>query len=380
MAKEPDVARVAAAFNTPGLKYRSFGNLPVRNDSPRAETLADPEAVLRELRAANAARDAEAAAAAAAAAAALAQASVPVVEVVEVIEEAPPEALILTTPIAPAPPVAAAPTPAAEPAPAPAPEPVAVTPPPRRIAPSQAAQPPRPPVAPPPVHAAPAAPSPPPVQVQPRPVSPGAIPVPPVPEPEPPRPEPVVLQPPAPAPAPVLAPPPAPISVPAPEPVRAVQMPPPPPPPAPPAPLPEEPGIDWAALASAAHPAPPPVRDEEARRLSEAEIEQAPAFALLDAIGQVPDVPPTAAPAPGGTLARLRQVIATTVETPVLSPAYQTGTASKSTQSLGGEGMVPASAVTVPLGEVMRMIAAGGPPPASPVDTFRTALRSSSSF
>ncbi|MDB5413309.1 MAG: hypothetical protein JWR10_1644, partial [Rubritepida sp.] len=52
MAKEPDVARVAAAFNTPGLKYRSFGNMPVRHEAPRGETANphDPETVLRELR------------------------------------------------------------------------------------------------------------------------------------------------------------------------------------------------------------------------------------------------------------------------------------------------------------------------------------------
>lgn len=37
MSTEPDVARVAAAFNAPGLRYRSFGNKPVRNDAPRRD-------------------------------------------------------------------------------------------------------------------------------------------------------------------------------------------------------------------------------------------------------------------------------------------------------------------------------------------------------
>ncbi|MBX9750415.1 MAG: hypothetical protein K5Q68_12595, partial [Roseococcus sp.] len=43
-------------MNTPGLKYRSFGNLPVRADAAREDaTLPGPEEVLRELRSAAAA-------------------------------------------------------------------------------------------------------------------------------------------------------------------------------------------------------------------------------------------------------------------------------------------------------------------------------------
>ncbi|MBS7793018.1 hypothetical protein KTR66_23755, partial [Roseococcus sp. SDR] len=67
MGQEPDVARVAAAMNTPGLKYRSFGNLPVRTEPARGDGASlGPQEVLRELRTVSAALRAEEAAPAAA--------------------------------------------------------------------------------------------------------------------------------------------------------------------------------------------------------------------------------------------------------------------------------------------------------------------------
>lgn len=44
MAKDSDVARVAAAMNAPGFRYRSFGNEPVRIRPGQAGTLAHPGA------------------------------------------------------------------------------------------------------------------------------------------------------------------------------------------------------------------------------------------------------------------------------------------------------------------------------------------------
>ncbi|MDB5416024.1 MAG: hypothetical protein JWR10_4359, partial [Rubritepida sp.] len=178
------------------------------------------------------------------------------------------------------------------------------------------------------------------------------------------------------APAPILAPP-----------VHAA------PPPAPAS----EPGIDWGALAAASRPAPPVFREAEVSQFAapvvpEPEAETAPVstavplvgFSLLDAIGLTKTAAPPP-PAPGGTLARLRNVVALSSELPSPGSAYQPGPGMGVSQPApfgpyGGDGVVPASAVTVPLGEVMRLVAAGGPPVASPVDTFRTALRSSSSF
>lgn len=159
-------------------------------------------------------------------------------------------------------------------------------------------------------------------------------------------------------------------------------------PPAAPEPLPE-PAIDWAALASAARPAPPVIREAEIAAFAMPEpAPAAPAlteFSLLDSIGLIPEPPPAPPqPVPGGTLARLRSQIAGSAEQPLPSPAYQAGPAGLSSTppsgASAGEGIVPASAVTVSLGEVMRLIAAGNPPAASPIDTFRAALRSSSPF
>jgi len=46
MAMENDVARIRAALNTPGLKYRSFGNQPVRGEiEPMADSNAEPRPV-----------------------------------------------------------------------------------------------------------------------------------------------------------------------------------------------------------------------------------------------------------------------------------------------------------------------------------------------
>ncbi|MDB5377661.1 MAG: hypothetical protein JWR00_2107 [Rubritepida sp.] len=158
------------------------------------------------------------------------------------------------------------------------------------------------------------------------------------------------------------------------------------------APVPEpapEPAIDWAALASAARPAPLVIREAEIAAFTPPEpapaAPAAPNFSLLDSIGLMPGTPPASPPppVPGGTLARLRSQIAG-AEQPLPSPAYQAGPAglfsAPPPRTFAGEGIVPASAVTVSLGEVMRLIAAGNPPAASPVDTFRAALRSSSPF
>ncbi|TCH96859.1 hypothetical protein EJV46_20030 [Roseococcus sp. SYP-B2431] len=158
------------------------------------------------------------------------------------------------------------------------------------------------------------------------------------------------------------------------------------------APVPEpapEPAIDWAALASAARPVPRVIREAEIAALEMPEpapgAPAAPDFSLLDSIGLMPEpAPAPPPPVPGGTLARLRSQIAGSAEQPLPSPAYQTGPAGLSstppTGTSAGEGIVPASAVTVSLGEVMRLIASGSPPAASPIDTFRAALRSSSPF
>jgi hypothetical protein len=84
-----------------------------------------------------------------------------------------------------------------------------------------------------------------------------------------------------------------------------------------------------------------------------------------------------AAPA-GSTLSRLKQVISQpgqgSLPQPVSGSDPLRGAAGQAPPS------VPAAAVTVPLGEVMRLVAMGAPPAASPLDTFRSALRTTSLF
>jgi hypothetical protein len=253
MSREADVARVTAAINTPGLRYRSFGNA-----LPRPQ----------------------------------------------VIPSEPPEFPLVTEAI-PAPPAPAAPDDVPDSSTPPAPV----------------------------MRAAP---------VQPEPE----------PEPEPERDLPFAGQQEAPAPPPEPAAPPPPVE---------------PPPPA----------IDWAALAAPplAAPSPPPtpmlpLPPTPAQPLELAP--EAPAFRLLEAIGHAPSPAPSAPPG-GGTLAMLKAsapAAADMAAMPLLNPV--------GAQPRGldpAPGHLPAHAVTVPLSEVMRLIAAGAPPAASPFDAFRAALR-----
>ena len=176
-----------------------------------------------------------------------------------------------------------------------------------------------------------------------------------------------------------------------------------------PAPISE---VDWAALGSVPAFQPQPARDpappqQAAANLSGAApaqpfVSTAPAatppgspprapvapredFALFASLGQAYEAPPAPPPPAGSTLNRLRHVIAQSGESilpyPLAAQAagldpYRFG----SPMGAAAAGAMPAAAVTVPLGEVMRLIAAGGLPAASPVDTFRAALQSSSLF
>ena len=160
----------------------------------------------------------------------------------------------------------------------------------------------------------------------------------------------------------------------APAPPAAAAAPPPAPPPAPaPAPLAAPlPPLDWAAAAPAA-PAPSAglLREGEmALARPVAPVPAAPAampapapampeagFALLDAIGAAP--PPLPAP--------VRPPSATTLS--LLRNGAGTGTLAGAPPEI-----LPASRVTVPLAEVMRLISTGGQPPASPFDAVRASL------
>ncbi len=253
MANEPDVARVAAAFNAPGLRYRSFGNMPVRTDAPRREASSQsPEVVLRELRSTSAAvRLAEG------------EASLPP-------RASAPMDVEGDTVTFPASGFAPAPV-----APAPAPPPPVMAP--LHVAPTF-------PVQPAVAAAPPSAPIPPPSFFPPAPVTAAPLPMP----------------------APTLD---AGLAVPLP-------------------------------LVAPAGPA-------------------VPEFTLLNSIQAALESPPVAVrPAPEGTLARLRQQVA--------SPAG-------AVQSAG-------PAVTFPLGEAIRSMAGASPSPAPPNDTFGAAPRSSSPF
>ncbi len=257
MAQDSDVARVAAALKAPGLRYRSFGNEPVR--APRVDVSNVTDAYPLLGAAMEAAAD----------------------------DIAAPELAI--------------PEPA--PAPAPLPEPVAAEPPP---------------------------------------VLPAYVP-PPVPRPEPMQvaPPPPYL-PPEPAPLPSLF-------------AQALSQP-------PPAPL--------------AEPAPPPAA--------------APAYSLLEALGRQADLGPSMAasgsvpapasygqraggPAPGGTFGSLLASSAGAYGAPVTAVAAPWG--SSPGTGLRSASLLPAAAVTIPLSEVLRLIAVGAPAPSSSFDAFRAAVR-----
>ena len=258
MAQDSDVARVAAALKAPGLRYRSFGNEPVR--APRVDVSNVTDAYPLLGAAMEAAADDIASPELAAPAA----------------EPTPPEPPF----VEPAPPVVAAYVPPPEPEPVAAPEPY----------------------------------------------TPPAYTPPPMPEP---------------APVPPLF-------------AQALSQP-------------------VAPAAPAAQPAPPAA---------------SPAYSLLEALGRQSDLGPSmsasasmpasasygqpgAAPAPGGTFGSL---LAAGGASPggYSAPASwgnAPGTALRSTS------LLPAAAVTIPLSEVLRLVAVGAPAPSSPFDAFRAAVR-----
>ena len=97
-------------------------------------------------------------------------------------------------------------------------------------------------------------------------------------------------------------------------------------------------------------------------------------YRLFNAIGRLGD-PPGGAGQPQAantTLAMLRSRIDATPESPL--PFQGVHVPMSSPIQPPPAALVPASAVTVPLSDVMRLIAAGAPPPASPFEAFRSAL------
>ena len=106
-------------------------------------------------------------------------------------------------------------------------------------------------------------------------------------------------------------------------------------------------------------------------------------FRLLESIGhQAEDGAPSRAEAPAsGTLARLRRSAATADAGLPLSPSgtdagwdFAAQASIPAAAQTHPSGLLPAAAVTVPLSDVMRLIAAGATPPPSPFDAFRAAL------
>ncbi|MEI6159368.1 MAG: hypothetical protein WCP77_06005 [Roseococcus sp.] len=152
-------------------------------------------------------------------------------------------------------------------------------------------------------------------------------------------------------------------------------------------------GIDWAALSAPARPLPPIFQATESGLFAlSREASVAPPlkptqlippsaareeFALFSNMGPAREAPPLPPPS-GSTLSRLKQVVHHPGHASLPAPVAAGG--SHERQGMGGGGSLPAAAVTVPLGEVMRLIATGGPPVASPFDTFRAALRTPSPF
>lgn len=258
MAQDSDVARVAAALKAPGLRYRSFGNEPVR--SPRV----DPESVAEAFPLLGAAMEDAA------------------------------ETMPLDAPHEPA-----------------AEEAVRIPAPPALVAP----------------------------------------------EPEP-------------MPAPLLElPPAAPVS----EPVAAVQPASEAPPlflaalsqplPAPPAPVPPPPP---AQLGYAPPPPPAPVAP--------------PAYSLLESLGRQSDLTPSMAaagsvPAQGSYGQPAATASGTFASLLAHGPAAGGGWNGAPGTALRTGSLLPAAAVTVPLSEVLRLVAVGAPSPSSPFDAFRAAVR-----
>lgn len=166
--------------------------------------------------------------------------------------------------------------------------------------------------------------------------------------------------------------------------------------------------IDWAALAAPAHPLPSrplpsgpfpsgpaglpgaelglfaPAREASAMAPQLAAPAGSSAgsvgeFALFSALGAAREDVPAPPPAPpGSTLSRLKQVVNHAGQASLPEPVTARGPNVPVAPPAGNS--FPAAAVTVPLGEVMRLVATGGPPAASPFDTFRAALRAPSSF
>ncbi|RVT96923.1 hypothetical protein EOD42_11005 [Rhodovarius crocodyli] len=268
MAQDSDVARVAATLNTPGLRYRSFGNEPVRVRPvpPALPPVVEEEPIVPEYQAD------------------------PVNDLPE--SNAPLEPEL------------------------------------------------------PPLRLEPIAPEPPPMAVEPPPA------------PVPPTPAPVLM-----SLEPAPEPPPAPAPV-------AASAPPPPEPPS--APL-----FSWPESTPAAPAAPSLLPEVAAGHAAPAAPVPAGGFRLLEAIGMKPDEQAAATTAPqGGTLALLRQAVAEPASPPPeffkLPPAQPMVAGMQPVGALSG--LLPAAAVTVPLSDVMRLVAGGSPPPASPFDAFRAAL------
>jgi hypothetical protein len=340
MAQDSDVARVAAALKAPGLRYRSFGNEPVR--APRVDVSNVTDAYPLLGAAMEAAAD----------------------------DMASPE--LYTAEPEPTPmraPVAAAPVGMKVGAALKAPglryrsfgnEPVREP----RVDVSKAAE------------AAPQLASAiepatdnlaPPEPIAPEPVLPAPEPVRPAAEPVPLAAEPA---------APIFAeyvPPPAPMHVAPPEPAYA-----------PPPPVPSVMPALFAqpmAQQSAPAPAPTPVTPTPAA---------APAYSLLEALGRQSDLGPSmsasagmpasagygqaaSGPVPGGTFGNLLAGNAGSYGAPGVPMANAWGTAPGT--ALRTAPLLPAAAVTIPLSEVLRLVAVGSPAPSSPFDAFRAAVR-----
>lgn len=155
--------------------------------------------------------------------------------------------------------------------------------------------------------------------------------------------------------------------------------------------------VDWAALSAPPPPPQPPLaetglfarpRETPALPPLTPTLMPSPApseaqeFAIFAGLAPRRDAMPPSPPAPAGsTLGRLKQVVTHGGPANLPQPMAAGGLADPMQSGGGGGGTtLPAAAVTVPLGEVMRLVAAGGPPAASPFDTFRAALRTPSPF
>ena len=129
-------------------------------------------------------------------------------------------------------------------------------------------------------------------------------------------------------------------------------------------------------------PAPPPVAPAPAAAPS------APAYSLLEALGRQSDLGPSMAaaaampapgsfgqghaPAPGGTFGSLLAGAGSAAAPAFAAPAAGWGSPGTALRSAS---LLPAAAVTVPLSEVLRLVAVGAPAPSSPFDAFRAAVR-----